>query len=143
MLDTLYSQIGLLPAVLVGIFAFWKGGEPERFAMGAWVLGWMAAMLIQADTNLYVEFQPGLFVLDLAMLAVFVGLAWRYRRSWPIWAAACQMIVLTTHIAFPLVKAAPIEAFYTVLNLAGYGILVALGVGTFWAWQDRRAAGLE
>jgi hypothetical protein len=111
--------------------------------MGAWVLGWMAAMLIQADTNLYVEFQPGLFVLDIAMLAVFVGLAWRYRRSWPIWAAACQMIVLTTHIAFPLVKAAPIEAFYTVLNLAGYGILVALGVGTFWAWQDRRAAGLE
>jgi hypothetical protein len=100
-------------------------------------------MLIQADTILYVEFQPGLFVLDIAMLAVFVGLAWRYRRSWPIWAAACQMIVLTTHIAFPLVKAAPIEAFYTVLNLAGYGILVALGVGTFWAWQDRRAAGLE
>jgi hypothetical protein len=34
-------------------------------------------------------------------------------------------------------------AFYTVLNLAGYGILAAIAVGTFWAWQDRRAAGLE
>lgn len=143
MLDTLYSQIGLLPAVLVGIFAFWKGGEPERFGMGAWVLGWMAAMLIQPDTRLYVGFQWGLFVLDIAMLLVLTALAWRYRRSWPIWAAACQTVILTAHIAFPLVNAAPIEAFYTVLNLAGYGILIAIGVGTFWAWQDRRAAGLE
>ena len=46
MLDTLYSQIGLLPMVLVGIFAFTKGDEPERLAMGAYLLGWMAGMLI-------------------------------------------------------------------------------------------------
>jgi uncharacterized membrane protein len=143
MLDTHWSQIGLLVVVLIGVFAFWKGGEPERFAMGAWVLGWMAAMLIQGDTNLYLNFQVGLFLLDCAMLAVFITLAWRYRRSWPVWAGACQLIVLTTHLAFPLVQAASITAFYTVLNLAGYGILIAIGVGTFWAWQDRRAAGLE
>ncbi len=143
MLDTLYSQLGLLPAVLVGVFAFWKGGEPERFAMGAWVLGWMAAMLIQPDGHVYVGFQWPLFLLDAAMLAVFSSLAWRYRRSWPVWAAACQLVVLMAHIAFPLAKAASMEAFYTVLNVAGYGILIAIGVGTFWAWQDRRAAGLE
>lgn len=143
MLDTLWSQVGLLPAVFVGVFAFWKGGESERLAMGAWTLGWMAAMLLQLDGYLYQGFQPGLFVLDVAMLFVFAGLAWRYRRSWPIWAAACQLVVLTAHIAFPLAKAASMTAFYTVLNLAGYGILLAIGVGTFWAWQDRRAAGLE
>jgi hypothetical protein len=34
-------------------------------------------------------------------------------------------------------------AFYTILNLAGYGVLLAIGLGTFWAWQERRAAGLE
>jgi hypothetical protein len=143
MLDTKWSQLGLLPVVMIGVFAFWKGGELERFAMGAWVLGWMAAMLIQGDTELYLGFQLGLFLLDCAMLAVFTGLAWRYRRSWPVWAAACQLVVLTAHLAFPLARAASITAFYTVLNLAGYGILLAIGVGTFWAWQDRRAAGLE
>jgi hypothetical protein len=36
-----------------------------------------------------------------------------------------------------------ISSYYTVINLAGYGVLVALAVGTFWAWQERRAAGLE
>jgi len=30
-----------------------------------------------------------------------------------------------------------------VMNMAGYGVLIAIGVGTFWAWQDRRAANLE
>lgn len=143
MLDTLYSQLGLLPAVLVGVFAFWKGGEPERFAMGAWILGWMAAMLIQQDVQLYLTFQIGLFLLDCAMLAVFIALAWRYRRSWPVWAGACQLLILACHVAFPLARAATMDAFYTVLNLAGYGILGSIAVGTFWAWQDRRAAGLE
>lgn len=143
MLDTLASQIALLFIVAIGVFAFWKGGDPERLGMGAWILGWMAAMLIQQDGKLYVSFQIGLFLLDGAMLAVLVGLAWRFRRSWPVWAAACQLIIITSHVAFPLAKAASMEAFYTVLNLAGYGILIAIGVGTFWAWQDRRAAGLE
>jgi hypothetical protein len=143
MLDTLWSQIGLLPALLVGVFAFWKGGEAERLGMGAWVLGWMAGMLLQQDGNLYQGFQFGLFILDIVMLAVFTALTWRYRRSWPIWAGACQLVVLTSHIAFPLAKAASMTAFYTVLNVAGYGILAAIAVGTFWAWQDRRAAGLE
>ena len=28
-------------------------------------------------------------------------------------------------------------------NTAIIGVLVAIAVGTFWAWQERRAAGLE
>lgn len=143
MLDTLWSQVGLLPALIIGVFAFWKGGETERLAMAAWILGWMAAMLLQMDGYLYQGFQLGLFILDVAMLLVFAGLTWRYRRSWLIWAGACQLVVLMSHLAFPLAKAASMTAFYTVLNLAGYGILLSIGVGTFWAWQDRRAAGLE
>jgi hypothetical protein len=43
-----------------------------------------------------------------------------------------------------LMKLRPeISAFYTVVNMAGYGIIIALGVGTFFAWQERRAAGVE
>jgi len=143
MLDSLFSQIGLLPALLVGAFAFSKGGDAERLGMGAWVLGWMAGMLVQNDSDLYVDFQLGLFVLDIVMLSVFVGLAWRFRRSWPVWAGACQLVIVTCHLVFPFSPDASMLAFYTVLNLAGYGILAAIAVGTFWAWQDRRAAGLE
>ena len=37
----------------------------------------------------------------------------------------------------------PTTSLYTVMNLNGYLIIACLMVGTFWAWQERRAAGLE
>lgn len=37
----------------------------------------------------------------------------------------------------------PRDAFIAVNNMANYGLLIALAVGTFWAWQERRAAGIE
>ena len=143
MLDTLYSQIGLLPMVLVGIFAFTKGDEPERFAMGAYLLGWMAGMLIQSDSGEYRTWQPGLFALDLVMLLVLGGLSWKFRRTWPIWAAALQLVIVMSHLVILFDMRAGIMSFYTILNIASYGILVAIGLGTFWAWQERRAAGIE
>lgn len=143
MLDTLYSQIGLLPMVLVGIFAFTKGDEPERLAMGAYLLGWMAGLLLQDDQGLYSNWQPGMFALDVVMLLVLGGLAWKFHRSWPIWAASLQLVIVMSHIVTLFDLRPGMSAFYTILNLAGYGILIAIGLGTFWAWQERRAAGLE
>jgi hypothetical protein len=143
MLDTLYSQIGLLPMVLVGIFAFTKGDEPERLAMGAYLVGWMAGMLLQSDGDVLTHWQPGLFALDVVMLLVLGGLAWKFHRNWPIWAASLQLIIVMSHLVILFDMRPGIMSFYTILNLAGYGILLAIGLGTFWAWQERRAAGLE
>ncbi len=143
MLDTVYSQIGLLPMVLVGILAFAKGDEPERLAMGAYLLGWMAGMLVQDDAGLGRNFKPGLLALDTVMLLVFGGIAWKFRRTWPVWAAALQLVVIMSHFVILFDLRPTIAAFYTVLNLASYGIMAAIGIGSFWAWQERRAAGLE
>lgn len=143
MLDTLYSQIGLLPMILVGVFAFWKGDEAERFAMGIYLLGWMAGMLVQDDGGLTRSWQWPLFLLDLMMLLVFAGLGWKSRKTWPVWAASLQLLIVMSHFVFMIDLRQSVAAFYTVLNIASYGILVCIGVGTFWAWQDRRAQGLE
>ncbi|WP_426052020.1 hypothetical protein [Brevundimonas sp. SL161] len=143
MLDTLYSQIGLLPMVLVGIFAFTKGDEPERLAMGAYLLGWMAGLLLQDDQGLYSNWQPGMFALDVVMLLVLGGLAWKFHRNWPIWAASLQLIIVMSHLVILFDMRTGIMSFYTIVNLAGYGILIAIALGTFWAWQERRAAGTD
>lgn len=143
MLDTLYSQIGLLPMVLVGILAFTKGDEPERLAMGAYLLGWIAGMLLQNDSDLHANWQPGLFAVDVAMLVVLGAITWKYGRSWPIWAASLQLIIVMSHIVILFDLRPGMSAFYTVMNIAGYGILLAIALGAFWAWQERRAAGLE
>lgn len=143
MFDTLYSQIGLVPMVLVGILAFTKGDEAERLAMGGYLLGWMASLLLQDDGAVQANWQPGLFALDVATTLMFGAIAWKYRLSWPIWAAALQLIVVMGHIVILFDQRPGMTAFYTVMNLASYGILLAIAIGAFWAWQERRAAGLE
>jgi hypothetical protein len=142
MFDTLWSQIGAIFVVAICLFAFWKGDEPERLAAGAYVLGWFASLLAQGDGKVF-QVQWGVFAIDVVMLVVLAALVWKSRRVWPVWAAACQLLVVTSHVLSIFDVRPSVSAFLTVVNLAGYGVLVALAVGTFWAWQERRAAGLE
>lgn len=142
MFDTLATQIGLAFVVLVCAFAFLKGDETERFAAGAYILGWFASLLLQRDGELY-EVQWGVFAVDLAMLVVLCGLVWKSKKTWPVWAAACGLLIVMSHVVLMVDVRPPMVAFITVVNLAGYGILLSLAIGTFWAWQERRAAGLE
>lgn len=142
MFDTLYSQIGAVFTVLVVAFAFLKGDEPERFGAGAYVLAWFASMLVQDDSTLY-EPQTAMFAIDTVALLVYAGLAWKSGRTWPVWACAVQLLGVMSHIMWLVDVRPPASSFYTVINIAAYGVLVSLAVGTFWAWQERRAAGLE
>ena len=142
MFDTLYSQIGAIFTVLVVGFAFLKGDEPERIGGAVYVLAWFASMLVQDDTALHSP-QVAMFAIDSLGLFVYGALAWKSRRSWPVWVCALQLLAVMSHIMWFVDLRPPAASFYTVINLASYGILVALAVGTFWAWQERRAAGLE
>ena len=142
MFDTLSTQVGAVLTVLVVAFAFLKGDEPERIAAGGYVLSWFASLLIQGD-GASGGTQWGLMAIDSIMLAVFAGLAWKSRRAWPTWAAALQSLTVMSHVLTLVDIRPPVSAFYAVINLASTGILLAIAVGTFWAWQERRAAGLE
>ncbi|MFN3667984.1 MAG: hypothetical protein ACK4VY_01610 [Brevundimonas sp.] len=142
MFDTLPTQIGAGLTVLVVAFAFLKGDEPERIAGGAYVLTWFASLLVQGDGG-SPGTQWGLMGIDIIMLGVYVALAWKSRRSWPVWATALQSLVVMSHILTLVDLRPPASAFVAVVNLASTGILLVIAIGTFWAWQERRAAGLE
>lgn len=140
MFDTLYAQIGAAIGVVVVAFAFLKGDEPERVGAGAYALGSLAAVLVQNDGQLYGP-QWGMMAIDTVMLPVYAGLAWKSGRSWPVWASALQALVVMTHVSTMVDVRPPAAAFYAVTNLASYGILAAIALGTFQAWRDRRVAG--
>lgn len=142
MFDTLPTQIGAVLTVAVVAFAFLKGGEPERIAGGAHVLAWFATLLIQGD-GAADGTQWGMMGIDIVMLGVYAGLAWKANRTWPVWASALQSLVVMSHLLTLVDIRPPIMAFWAVINLASYGILLVIAIGTFWAWQERRAAGLE
>ena len=128
--------------VLVVAFAFWKGDEPERIAAAAFALVVLALMVTPQGPETDGP-RWGPIGRDLVLLAVLAGLAWRSRRSWLVWALAFQSLILTGHVLVFANVRPPGDAFGAVNNMANYGLLIALAVGTFWAWQERRAAGLK
>lgn len=142
MFDTLYSQIGAAVGVVVVAFAFLKGDEPERVGGGVYALGSLAALLVQNDSQLFGP-QWGLMAVETVVLGAYAALAWKSRRSWPIWASALQSVVVMSHVLTTTDIRPPIAAFYAVVNLASYGILLVLALGVLQAWRDRRALGLE
>ncbi|MDP1911847.1 hypothetical protein [Brevundimonas sp.] len=142
MLDTLQTQIGAAITVLVVAFAFLKGDEPERIGGGAYVLAWFASLLIQ-DDGAGTGVQWGLMGVDFVLMAVYAGLSWKSRRAWPVWASGLQALIVMSHLLTLVDIRPPLMAFYAVMNLASYGILLALAIGAFRAWHERRVIGLE
>lgn len=142
MFDTLYAQIGTAIALVVVAFAFLKGDEPERVGAGAYALGLLASLLLQDDSRLSGP-QWGVMIVDIVMLGVYAALAWKSRRSWPVWAGALQALIVMSHLLTFIDLRPPLAAFYAVMNLASYGILLVIVIGTLQAWRGRRADGLE
>lgn len=106
----------------------------------AYVPAWLATMLLQSQAGPYGINYP-IFAIDIVVLLVFAGLAWKSSRSWPIWAAGFQMFAVLGHLVTMLGVRPDVYSFHTLLSLAGYGVLGAIAVGTFFAWQERLAAG--
>lgn len=127
--------------ILIGLFAFLKGGEPEKIGAGAYLFAWFASVMVQSNAGLGVQW--AMFVIDVVMLAIFAAMVWKAPRSWPVWACALQLLTVTSHVMIMADLRTPISAFYTVVNMTGYGIMLAIAIGTFWAWQERRAIGIE
>lgn len=142
MLDNIYAQVGIAVTVLVVAFAFAKGDEPERIAGAAFALVVVASMAAPDDSSASGPLW-GPIGRDLVLLAVFAGLAWHTRRTWLFWASGFQGLIVTGHVLVLANLRPPSDAFAAVNNMSNYGLLISLAVGTFWAWQERRAAGLE
>ena len=143
MLNIVYAIVGAVFMVGMGLFAFIKGGPTERMGAGAYLLAWFASLVLQGNSGFHHGMPIGLFLIDVAVLATFSALAWRYRRSWPVWASGIQLITVMCHILLLSGQPVLLGSLITVMNLNGYLIIACLIVGTFWAWQDRKAAERE
>ena len=140
--ETIYSQAVAAAAVLVVAFAFLKGDETERLAAAAYALVFLATIMIRDGGSFSVP-RWGALGLDVVLLVVLAGLGRYRRRAWLMWAAGFQALIVTSHMLLAANLRPPSDAFAAVNNMANYGLLIAMAVGTFWAWQERRAANLK
>lgn len=140
MLNMSYAILGAFFMVGMAGFAFLKGDNTEKHGASAYLLAWFVSIIVQQNTEIGAARPATLFAIDVALLMAFAAISWKSKRSWPVWATGLQLLTVMSHIILLLDTRLPIASLYTITNLSGYLIIGCIGWGTFWAWQNRRAA---
>lgn len=94
---TPFQIAGFIVCFLVFATAWLKGGHPERFGVTANVACWLVSVFASALTIGGVA--VGVALVDVALTAVFVGMALRGERWWPFAAAAFMILTLLVYVA--------------------------------------------
>jgi hypothetical protein len=137
--------IHTLPGLIIGafwslgcLFAIAKGDQIERWGGVFLLVAWLMSLLTRATTGVQ---ESALIILAIDIVSVFFlgALAWKSTRAWPVWATALQSIAAATHIAYALDLRISVYAYMAVQNLAAYGVIGALIVGSWMAWREREA----
>ena len=129
-----YAYLTIL--LICWAYALLRGGAPEQ--IGASVIGLGSVLSLVAASSPGVRFgsvEVGVFLVDVAAFVVFLGLALRAERHWPLWVAALQAIGTAGHAA-KLVDPEVIPLAYAfVLAFWVYPMLLLVVMGT---WQHQR-----
>lgn len=123
------------PATLAvaGGMAAWRGREDERIAGVTVLANWALSMVAyRAGSD---ETQWTILAIDGGQFLVFLWIALRSPRYWPLPLAAFGLLQLVTHIAHALDAGISTWAYMTASLIWSYLILVAIGYG---AWTAPR-----
>jgi len=122
--------------ILICAFAFWRGRRDERIVALACICASVASLLVLSTwTVRYSHVELGLLFVDLTTLAVFVAVALRSHRFWPLWIAGLQLTTSMAHILKALDLDLLPYAYGAAARFWSYPILVILFVG---AWRAHR-----
>jgi len=117
-------------------YALWRGKSDERIIASACLLATLATRFAISPLQVrYTSIETGLVAIDLAVLLVFIWIALRSDRFWPLWVAGLQLTNGISHV----MKLADIDlmprAYAAAAVLWSYPILAILVIGT---WRSQR-----
>ncbi len=124
--------------VIACLLAVWRGRDEERLATGAIVLGW--AMTVMAWKVNSQETQWAVLAVDLAEMPVFLWIALRSVRWWPLFATAFKLLIVVTHLAHAFDPSLSGWAYLTAGLLWSY---LALFTVAYASWSAPRAAEVD
>lgn len=115
----------------VTAYAVAKGGAPERL-IGIGLLAAAVATRLAQTGGLAVgaPLLPGVFAVDLALLALLVGIMIRADRFWPTWVLALQLLGTGAHVVRALDPQVNAQAYAILISIWSYPILLILAAGT-------------
>src|SRR5690349_16767063 len=109
--------------------AYWRGAEDERLAATALLANWGLTVLIVKVGDRGASWAS--VVIDGALLGIYVWLALRSRRYWPLFVAAFQVLIMVTHLGRAADPSISTWAYMTAGIVWSYCGLFAIGYG---AW---------
>ena len=124
-------SITLLIVLAASLYAYWRGGAPERLAAC-----FITALFI-TDISYHLLFGPSGFdrvdpvhlVLDGAELVAIFWLAFRANRLWPLWAAAAALICYSGHVAVLIHPYGMRRAYWALTQVPPFIQVLALLLG--------------
>lgn len=132
--------IGLL--VICSVYAFIAGGGPERIGAAAYALSVAATYLILwSHASEWQTVELGVFTVDVLVFAIFVILAVRADRYWPLWVSALLGLGILGHMARWAGPDVIPWAYAVILTIWSYPILAIIALGTFNHQRRARSRG--
>lgn len=136
-LSSYQLPVWVWPTVLmtVCVVAVWRGRDEERLAAAGELASWALTLVVfkarSADT------QWAVLAIDAGLLALFVWIALRSIRYWPLFVASFQLLAVVTHLAHALDSSVSGWAYLTAALAFNYLALLVVGYA---AWTAPRYA---
>ncbi|ESQ77674.1 hypothetical protein [Asticcacaulis sp. AC402] len=154
MLQSWITQLSALVLVIVCVYALIVGTWRERFGAIIYLAAYGLTIgfgLISLDSNpLYLSkyllsnyTALYLLVTDMLVLQGLCVIAWKSPHPWPKWAMLGQLISVALHGAMLLNLGLGERAYLTLATTVGWGVVLALLIGTIAARQARQKARRE
>jgi hypothetical protein len=125
------NYLFLVLLILSCVYAFTRGGVPERIGMASYAAGSVLTYLaVSAPPIRFKGVEVGVFIIDVCVFISFVLLALRANRYWPIWVSALQGLGILGSLAMLLHPRVIPWAYAVVLSIWSYPILLLVAIGT-------------
>ena len=113
-------------------YALWKGRADERLAAAACMVATAVSIAaVSPHASRYQKLEGGELIIDLAMLAIFILLALRSMRFWPLWIAGLQLTLTTSHVLKALDETLIPQVYAVAERFWSYPILIIIFVATW------------
>ncbi|MCJ7421564.1 hypothetical protein [Sphingomicrobium astaxanthinifaciens] len=112
-------------------YAFVAGGREHKVVASVSVIASIVTVVVMGPVERrYGGVEMGVLLVDLAVLAVYVALALRSDRFWPLWVAGLQLTTSFSHAAKAVNLALLPQAYAAAARFWVYPILLILLIAT-------------
>lgn len=127
----------------IWVYAFARGAIEHRIAAAGCVVATLATSLLRSPHETkYEHVELGVLAVDVLLFALFLAIALRSQRFWPLWVAGFHLVTVTAH-AIRALKFDLIPAAYAVaVQFWSYPVLLCIGIAV-WRYRRRLLLGLE